>query len=75
MNAPLPPKPKVHGECREYLRLMALTQRDTDITVSTVAPLVAGPYTTAPFICPHGVRHWIEPTGEQIAQWAKDGVR
>ena len=46
-----------------------------DITVSTVAPAVTGPYTTEPFACPHGVTYWIEPTGEQIAAWAQDGVR
>jgi hypothetical protein len=46
-----------------------------EITVSTVPPLVAGPYTTDGFTCPHGVTFWIEPTGEQIAAWARDGVR
>jgi hypothetical protein len=47
----------------------------TEVTVSTVAPVVAGPYTTEPFTCPHGVAYWIEPTGEQIAAWARDGVK
>lgn len=46
-----------------------------DITVSALPPLVKGPYTVAPIACPHGVTYWMEPTGEQIAQWVKDGVR
>jgi hypothetical protein len=43
------------------------------ITVSTAPPLVRGPYTTDGFRCPHGVNYWIEPTGEQIAEWAQGG--
>lgn len=46
-----------------------------EVHVSTLPPLVAGPYETAGFRCPHGVNYWIEPTGEQIARWVKDGVR
>ncbi|MGA5819707.1 hypothetical protein ACPC54_17835 [Kitasatospora sp. NPDC094028] len=46
----------------------------TEITVSTEPPLVAGPYTNDGLRCPHGITYWIEPTGEQIARWARDGV-
>jgi hypothetical protein len=46
-----------------------------EVTVSTRPPLVAGPYTAEGMTCPHGVAYWWEPTGEQIAQWARDGVR
>lgn len=46
----------------------------TEVTVTTAAPLMRGAYTQPPFICPHGTRWYMEPTGEQIAQWAKDGV-
>lgn len=46
----------------------------TEITVTTAEPLVRGPYTQDAFICPHGVRWWMEPTGEQIALWAAGGV-
>lgn len=61
--------------CAEFLR-HKMAALGTDITVSTAAPVVAGPYTLAePFRCPHGQKWWIEPTGEQIAQWVKDGVR
>lgn len=42
-----------------------------EIHVSTLPPLVRGPYETAGFICPHGVEYWIEPTGEQIARWVE----
>ena len=67
-------EPSNHADCPEYLHRMSAVI-GTDITVSTRAPLVQGPYTTEPFVCPHGTRYWIEPTGEQIAQWARDGVR
>jgi hypothetical protein len=46
----------------------------TEVTVSTAPPIVHGRYTVAPFRCPHGVTYWIEPTGEQICAWVKDGV-
>ena len=63
-----------HATCENELttRMAAM---GVEITVSTVPPLVAGPYTTDGFTCPHGVTFWIEPTGEQIAAWARDGVR
>jgi hypothetical protein len=65
---------KPHSTCRQVLidemRLMGV-----EITVSTAPPIVAGPYTTDAHRCPHGVDFWIEQTGEQIAQWVKDGVR
>jgi hypothetical protein len=41
-----------------------------EVHVSTLPPLVAGPYEEAAFECPHGVTFWIEPTGEQVADWA-----
>lgn len=62
-----------HSECAGTLRQMAAGQ-GVEVTVSTSAPLVAGPYTTDPFTCPHGVSYWIQPTGEQIAAWGRDGV-
>lgn len=45
-----------------------------EVTVSTRPPLVAGPYTVEGLTCPHGVDYWWEPTGEQIAEWVRDGV-
>lgn len=62
-----------HATCAETFRNAAL-QLGSKCTVSTLPPLVPGPYTTAPFICLHGTAFWIEPTGEQIAEWVKGGV-
>lgn len=67
------------SECAEFLRttMAAGTFADGDgceIHVSTLPPLVQGAYETAGFVCPHGVQYWIEPTGEQIADWAARGV-
>jgi hypothetical protein len=49
-------------------------QPGAEITASTARPLVASPYGAHGFICPHGVEYWIEPTSEQIADWAARGV-
>jgi hypothetical protein len=51
------------------------TLNNIEVTVTTLAPLVRGPYTEQAWVCPHGVRWYMEPTGEQIAQWVRDGVR
>lgn len=67
-------EPADHADCPAHLRGKAAAL-GLDVTVSTAAPMVAGPYTVDPFVCPHGARYWIEPTGEQIARWARDGVR
>jgi hypothetical protein len=61
-------------DCAEVL-VGGMRDLGTEVTASTAAPAVAGPYTTEPFICPHGVAYWIEPTGEQIAEWARDEVK
>lgn len=45
---------------------------DIEITVSELPPLVANPFVTDPFVCPHGVTYWIEPTSEQRAIWNRD---
>lgn len=67
------------SECAELLRTMLAAgfdgQPGAEIHVSTLPPLVQGAYETAGFVCPHGVEYWIEPTGEQIADWAARGVR
>jgi hypothetical protein len=60
-----------HTTCADVLRE---GMAPCEITISTEPPLIVGPYTTDPFICPHGTAYWIEPTGEQIAQWAKEGT-
>ncbi len=67
------------SECAQTLIDMSAAgfdgQPGCEITVSTARPLVRGPYTADGFRCPHGVEYWIEPTGEQIADWAARGVR
>lgn len=66
-------KPVEHEKCRDFLRQQALAA-GCDITVSTAPPLVPSPYGENCFKCPHGTTYWIEPTGEQIAEWVRDGV-
>lgn len=66
--------PTNHDDCPGYLKA-GMAAKGIEITVSTARSLVAGPYTADPFVCPHGTYYWIEPTGEQITQWVKDGVR
>lgn len=69
-----PDPPKTHAECRQYVVAM-MRWIGTDGHASTEPPIIQTPYTKPPFICPHGTRFWVEPTSDQIAQWAKDGVR
>lgn len=63
-----------HKDCPGVLKA-TFAEGGGDITVSTARPLVPGPYTTDPFVCPHGTAYWVEPTGEQIAAWAAAGTR
>lgn len=63
-----------HAGCPDILR-GASSELGVDVTVSAEPPLIRGPYTTHPYRCPHGSLYWIEPTGEQLAAWARDGVR
>jgi len=61
-------------DCASVL-IDGMAGQGVEVSASTEPPLVRGPYTEDPFVCPHGIRYWLEPTGEQIAQWAADGVR
>lgn len=64
-------------ECESKLRekwAQVCGEQQTEITIRTVPPLVIGPYTKPGLTCPHGITYWLEPTGEQIAEWARDGV-
>lgn len=45
-----------------------------DAHITHVPPLVPPMYEPLGMRCPHGVLWHMEPTSEQIAQWAKDGV-
>jgi hypothetical protein len=60
-------------ECEKVLR-DEMAEKGVKVTVSTMAPLVRGPYTEDGFICPHGLTYWLEPTGEQIAEWISTGM-
>lgn len=65
--------PQNHRDCRGFLRDQ-MAARGAEVTVTTAPPLIRTPYTQDPFVCPHGVRFYLEPTSEQIAAWARDGV-
>lgn len=62
-----------HASCPQTLRDM-MAADGIEITVSTAPPLVQSPYGATGFQCPHGTTYWIEPTGDQIAAWAREGV-
>lgn len=66
--------PSDHDDCAADLR-QQMAGLGCDATVSTLPPIVPSPYGVASFHCPHGVEFFTEPTGEQIAAWARDGVR
>jgi hypothetical protein len=66
-------EPISHAECREFVR-RKMAELGCEITVSTAPPLVEGEFENAGFRCPHGTTFWMQPTGEQIAAWARDGV-
>lgn len=63
-----------HDQCARIL-IETMAEKGAEVTVSTLPPLVFGPYTVEAFECPHGTMFYMEPTGEQIARWARDGVR
>jgi hypothetical protein len=58
------------AELRDRMAAMGI-----EVTVSTAPPIVPGDYVTDPFVCPHGTSFWLEPTGEQIAEWVRGGVQ
>ncbi len=62
-----------HPDCADFIR-RTTADIGTEVHVSTVPPIVVGPYETGAFTCPHGTTYYIEPTGEQIAAWVRDGV-
>lgn len=74
VRAMLPDLPDpTRDECGEELRLRAAAA-GAEVTVSTAAPLVETQWTKPPSTCPHGITYWLEPTSDQIARWARDGV-
>jgi hypothetical protein len=49
-------------------------QPGCEVTATTARPIIVGPHGVNGYICPHGVEYFIEPTSEQIADWAERGV-
>lgn len=66
--------PSNHANCPIVLKAMFAGQ-GCEVIVTTAPPLIVTPYDQDPFVCPHGVTYWHAPTSEQIAEWARDGVR
>ena len=62
-----------HTECAAFLK-QGMRDLGCDVTVSTEPPLVDTGYEQFECICPHGTAYWLEPTSEQRAEWARDGV-
>jgi len=65
--------------CAEYIRdvmraLGAEKGIGCDTVVSTAPPIVENPYGAHGYRCPHGLIYWVEPTSEQIAEWAEQQV-
>lgn len=64
--------------CRQLI-VDTMRRLGCEVAVSSKPPLVANPYVLiyaerGVMSCPHGVAWWVEPTSDQQAQWAKDGV-
>lgn len=57
-----------HAQCRTVIleTLKKGPTPDIQVTISEAPPIVRGPFTGGPFVCPHGVAFWLEPTGEQL---------
>ena len=67
-------KPTNHADCPAFLR-DGMARLGCEVTVSTLPPVVRNDYDQGSFTCPHGVEFFMEPTSEQIYEWARDGVR
>lgn len=59
-----------HTQCAALIRAI-FAEHGGDVHVSIVPPIVVGPHPTEAATCPHGATFYIEPTGEQIAAWAR----
>lgn len=65
--------PSCDAECGALIRAH-FAEWGVDAVVTAVAPLVASPYDDLNMTCPHGVTWHTEPTGDQRATWAREGV-
>lgn len=60
--------------CRRLL-VDEMAKLGVDATASPAPPIIPTAYAAFSAFCPHGIEYWMEPTGDQIAAWAKAGVR
>lgn len=78
--APVHERPACANECIAVLRReWAIACREqgvevAEVHITHVAPLVEPLYEDLQMACPHGVVWHMQPTNEQVAQWAEDGV-
>lgn len=69
-------RPPCYLECLAFIKAQC-EQTGVDMAVGLCPNTIVSspgfpPYTVT---CPHGVRWLAEPTGDQRAQWVKDGER
>lgn len=62
------------AECGQFIRDY-FADNDTEVVVSSLPRLVPSPYEDLGMTCPHGVTWHTEPTSDQQARWAREGVR
>lgn len=67
-------EPACASKCRQLLLDMIKGTMAEGAHVTHLPPLVVPVYDPLNVTCPHGVTWYMEPTGEQIMQWAADGV-
>lgn len=59
--------------CRKFL-IDHYAAMGIEVAVSDLPPIVSTPYEPLNLRCPHGVKWYAEPTSDQQAAWARDGV-
>jgi len=59
--------------CRQFL-IERYAAMGIEIAVSDLPPVVPTSYEPLNMCCPHGVKWYAEPTSDQQAAWARDGV-
>ncbi len=60
--------------CQQFL-VNLYAAMGIEVAVSDRPPVVPTPYEDLRMRCPHGIRWYAEPTSDQQAAWARDGVR
>lgn len=73
MDVPAVTAPACVNECGRFMR-RSLAEQGADANVSHLPPVVASAYPPLVMTCPHGVTWFAEPSNEQRAKWAEDGV-